>query len=939
MTFGMKATLGWDLYKVEKPESKSDIKLFGEVDGEMRWHPVYEAIFWSHHIINESISHLTRGNAYEYMDITDYVKRAAGPFAPGERYVVADEFSHLQEEARVHVFDDFFQHNKLFGPKAVKISDGYSILNVVTHEQMKRDTGRNMGNVYDGPIKNVNFHYDPVTDTRTYLKFAQFAISATTYRNDRFLREAQRAMIGEELGNLKAISVGESKKNWKAGGLDTFFEKLDRDFESGIAEIADFLRSEMGKPYHEKMIDYAVFRSGFKSGARKIHQFKTKDGGVASSFEDAVYPTDINGEDDIVRISNRTMRLQTVTYQDTIDPEKVIPTQLLYILGALPNNYEVISAINRALGNKVREHRGFIGDLNADFGNRKAYLNNIGRSRIAEKQYGGKYMALVQSMRIHPDVLREKHIQNFVSETNDFLKPTMPGANYIQSPSTMDIYIRKIKVMGKEIEQPYLFEDAIKLVEGSFQPGDNIPGFTMRKINPRTYKAKNGKDAVTRENVLANPDAYQYIKEELIAAFPYINKFGLYRDTPKGEATSMQQTLVEAFTIHDVDGQPINFYGFDRAQVAEALSAIDVRNAFLSLSSSQRKAIIGVASVKEFNAWMSDRTDVELVHRMAGYFESLNQALDSFLVRIPTANARDGSSSRLVAFIYDSANTVLVSPLKNLLDGTDFDIDAIQVYYRPMEIRKTITDKNGNKKDVVEVDPMQQTIFENIIKYYDDSQNAPMILDPNDLESFRKIAENSKTKFNIYASNPGGMVQSTVINQAGTNLVGHYANLMNFMLRLFTHYNAYQHGKMDKTLSGLENIKILDGSPEEVRERIIKAIQLTSKFINAATDNAKEGGLLGRLNVNESTTAVVHGMILSGLTEEEIFDELLNNQELIDASVSAMRSRIANNMFPTRIHSYLENPVLKKYAYMGEQLRRLGDIVALQQGIKADSAE
>lgn len=829
-------------------ETYRDKYIFNE-----QWHPLLETAFWTHHIFNESVSHITRGSVYHYADVTDYVKRASGLIAPGLLFNTHDPKSRMGTSARVLTIEDLTDSYPL--PEGqIKSTDGFSIINPVFRSAMRHDGGGIFGNVNDGALKTVNFNYNPASDELTYFKFAQFPITELDLRNSGFYQQATEMMLGD-LG--RHVEEGTDK---------SFFERLKENFDATIQDINKFLTTDEGVTMRGSMVDYIVFESSFKSGKRKVQQFQ------GNTFEDAVIDPGLNNEDNVIYVPNDTLRLQIITHQDTVESEKAVPTQLLYTITAGVQNKGISERLSRALTFFVDEA---IEKVQSESFNISNFL--IGRAL----QYGignrsGKMRNLLTSGQLPIDVADKEHIQNLVKFFNDSIKPTMPGQQYVQAPAVFNMYFN---AEG----QPYLPSDL-----GKNDDKEELGSYTLRSLDPMLYDSEG-----------------KVTPEEIIIPFHYAHTFGITRD----------MTLVQSMTIRATtkteEGfiDAYNLYGRTDQEIADILNDIDIQEVYDNLELSQQNVI----DVEGFD------TIIHIKKRLLSYYTNFNRSLEAFTVRIPTTGAASGGIARVVAFHNHADNTVFISSKKNLLDGSDYDIDALQVYFPAFE--KGVYAIKGEKQ-------MQNFIFESVQSFYRDPANKDAALSKIDISFLQERASKVEQR-DFHASHVGDMMELTRINQAGTVLVGHFANLQNFIFRFLsmeTEYKAMQAAGKSTDMFG-------DFGLFESKEKANEAIGFITMLVNAATDNAKEGGLLGKLNINEATSPVIAGMIFSGVPKEEIIDLLTTDEELIEAADTVYNST-SDNHRRRNMYDVLQNPRMKQYAYIGENLRRFGTIVSLQQEIK-----
>jgi len=220
-----------------------------------------------------------------------------------------------------------------------------------------------------------------------------------------------------------------------------------------------------------------------------------------------------------------------------------------------------------------------------------------------------------------------------------------------------------------------------------------------------------------------------------------------------------------------------------------------------------------------------------------------------------------------------------------------------------------------------------------------------------DIEGFKRFVKSGKSINNkvdnlrqtqFHPNTFSTFIKQATIQYAGKNLVGHMANILSF----------------SSAVKGLNNKNGIATSLKYVYSDDFNTQigQLISTLLQAATDNAKEDGLLGQLNINEYVTPFILGYIMNAKLEEgnndieeQLYDLLLNDQDLVTAInntyygstkmagkkrelASALRG-LSNESNKEKINKYLD------YIYVGEQVRSLGEIFKLISGLKNEPSE
>lgn len=402
----------------------------------------------------------------------------------------------------------------------------------------------------------------------------------------------------------------------------------------------------------------------------------------------------------------------------------------------------------------------------------------------------------------------------------------------------------------------------------------------------------------------------------------------------------------------------------------------------------------------------------DFVTAMAKYYYKLNKSLDVVLVAIPTNNPGTAGFGRIVVFKNSQGNTVEFDARSAEIHSKDFDFDNFHIFIRPEvskkkkrpefdKARQDIFDavesyyydiNNASsvlgkinldkakiavmtKQDIVNLKefadakdmiprPGISEIFEKNIELNDIStpeqyekylRTFEFVAGPKqqlgskeEVKGFKKFIKEQKS-INVTVNRQGQTLfhpntLSTFINQAtiqyaGKNLVGHMANILSF----------------SSAVKGLSNKNGISKALNYVYsdDNNSQTMQLISSLLQAATDNANEDGLLGKLNINEYVTPFILGYIMHAELQEgytdiemQLYDLLLNDKELVTAinetyygstkmygKKRQLSSAVNGISDPVKKQRYLD------YIYVGEQVRNLGEVFKLISGLKNEPSE
>jgi hypothetical protein len=811
------------------------------------WGDLSKIMFHNFMTFNESIGQLGRGSSSFYDGMTDNIKRAAGFVAPRSTFSISDEFRPTSKVVVLKDINGDKAHISQFtNEESVKAlhTDGDSKMNPVDYIRLERAAGGKIGSITKGSVKTVNFYYDSEANKLIYFKFAQYPLTFFDVRNSQYKQSMLKMMIGEENWNLHKDMI------------------LKDEWSFNVA------MKEMAKPENYNTSDhisYIVHPSSFKSGAHGIQSMETKDGSPVVTMDNAMIPYEVRNK--ALEIKNTSYGLQQITTQDVYNAKKTIATQLLYIVGVLPENKDIVQRINVAVNgfvdmqiNKLNsiqtkeELSQFVRDLNVKMLNRET----------------NKAKSLLRDSSIDGYAYSKKVYQSIVDEMNNFIRPDMPGQSYTHEAGSHKVYIDKEGI-------PYLSQDL-----GTEHDGIDIDGYITRRLNPALYYVKedNGsysyiKNRVDLENFVQSGRQLVYQPAEVAMPFNHKSEFGI----------GMKSTLMDVMRVGDAlnntnlydvrnrwdeNSKPIKM-SYDEYKAKLDTFFTDEKNVLNILKKFnpdvrrvlEKRANIDLNELKEYetekqNYSRNDELMKEVVlSEAAKYYDSLNRALDVMVIRIPTANGSSAFMGRITSFLNDSANTIITAAEKNILDGTDYDADQLQVFFRAI-------DGKGSVENIDEYKRNQNSIFDAIEDFYHNPASHTLILNKIDKQQIIDKAKQVLEKSTFYANEIYSSVHVGSINR--TNLQGHMALMQNVLSRMMSIPSDKKEVIFQKKMNLMHNDALI---PE--------TMDVSNTLIQAAVDNATLGGALNVINFNQATTGTIAGMLLYHPTSEPLLKSLFDN--------------------------------------------------------------
>lgn len=979
---------------------------------ETAWAPSLEALYFTYWYVNETMAHLTRGDATVFQNPSDYIKRGAGFIAPGTFFDVHNP-SGVGYNANVVVLEDIPGFNRFLGVEPggklgdALFTDGNSIMNPVWRELLKRSSGGPYGNVGNFANKTVVYGKDFARDNDIYFKFSQLPIDDTHFKSSRYYQELMRMMLGEYYPIFQAYYE-------ETGNLD--------DASALMADwvVADRNRDQNGILPRDKMVSYIVHPSSFKNGLTGVNSLAFEGDGPKSAFNVRV-PAFAKP----ITVPNKFMRLQQVNHGEGHARLRSFATQLFGVLGVMEHNLPYQQSFNEALTMKLNK---FVGETNQIFTEnplgvdrnsgsvtvtgtgtlastmlqRKQaldYLKKINLDVSSRSIKGTKFEKLLNDPSIVADVLGERFFSNFVSYFNDYLKPDVHGNISVQQSEKMAYYDNGNGAVYTANEL------------GFENDGVDSPSHKRRLLRPITYVNRDSRQAYEdRGTFMRDLDSGQDIVTvpgEVVGRFHYSKKFGIWtgasmhqvfgltngetlyesglqRALGEGatDALQMAAMMIEKSGAKTV-GELINSFNSEIlirrfnwwAKEHGTLAAKKL--GLLKKDDVNRDAVIEEATQALLNeapmvAGEQDVVFLPIVKKIAKYYYDLNNAMDMLIVRIPTTNASSASIVRLVNFS-ETGNSLFTSPEKNILDGSDYDHDELHVFYPALSGRSKVTQLNGRERN--DDAAIQNQMLDAVWNFYSDSRNNVLVLAPIKLDSLKEYADEVSDKTD--RNNPKVMntirhnIHATATNFAGVNLVGHFANQMLFTNKLLSQPLNEITATVHPALAMVVDPAYNPDRPVHIYAQVLDTI---SKFVNAAVDNAKESGLLGRLSISGPITNLMAGKILTstpegvlldvaeGITSAvETFGTEIEKQvlDMIQSPLVIESSRFVTESLSVKYNQRrrpiwtairmakekLKNGVTEQevqevmnYALIGEQLQRLGSLYKLTQGMKGEKA-
>lgn len=773
--------------------------------------PTLESYLYTWHIADHYLSQLTMGDTSQYKDISDVIKRSSGPFAQSWRPDTSSPYG-IGKFSNAVIIEDiagetYEQLETIFGQPGDNVeTDGLGIINPISLAIMKNSFGgEELGVIGKGMLKPVYFKPDMNTNTSVYFKYALLPITQQVLENSAIARETFRKMVTPEMYAM-----------WQSG--KTFDEIADYVVENNL---------------QRSMLMQAVFRSGNKTGNRGVQKFDSPEWATSVVVDNDFFGIQLNASQDVERTENMSG-----------------PSQLNATLGIGEHNSERVDTLNRlkaeiALDALAEMSKKYVVDGKFDSKKFEGYLREIGQKSAEKTGEITKFAEMLYDEKVDLNIptQRTKLVQMYMNRiTSDAISPRWNGVRMSQAPGFMfPIYV-------DEDGSPYLENDYKKYF------GEPQAETMTRSLQPmKFYKDEKYINEITsKEEFLSLMGTGEiFVKPgDVIVPFSYFEKFGLKEYIDADPSFS----LTDVFMLQLEDGNLVNL----RSMTDEQTEAL-IKMAFKSSKEEGEEETPEVAMSTFLQQKFTSAS------KAIAFMKDFREALKVVPDRIPTSSTSFGWVGEITGWINDNGNTVFTSAQKNILDGGDYDIDQLNIYFKFVDSKGKIA-VGGSKSGKI------NQMFDVILDYYNDPKNAEIFMKRLSLEKLEGQVEEikkSQTKFKGHQNDFGTNIYYYDNIKQGDSLIGIFANIVKTFSYL-SHVSSKTDGLSSK-------VQLNSNSLNSTGEYISNVLE---RFLNAAMDNVKES-ILGYLGATEDAGNIIGAAAIKGMDEIEIAN-LLKNDVVID---------------------------------------------------------
>lgn len=841
-----------------------------------------DAYYYTHTIINESIGNIMAGTTDFTSDDMEYIKRSMGYTAPTNeiRGNPDSETPNIGDNTRFALLQDIPGNNSLYGGESSNLkSDGRVLYPMFYQIALKNSAGGDLSFVSSGAVKTINHHYDMQTGKLHYMKCSEFAINYSEYEKQMgkevyriSLDHNVRIKVGNEIKTVNLYDkFKELYKSYKGATVAKegiySYSKYSREaaFNNANKDLLDFMwqqraydeaGADIGRVY-DHITHKVMFQSAVKLGVTGVnHWVRSQSTFGNASLDIFSYPA--TDQMIVQEVSNKNYGMQQNKLQSTQKQDKNLMSQMIKLLGVTEINSHVYKNIISSLNNIVEDRLQKVYGKDAVADKMNKYGNYITASVL--QTYNAKHLMLKRNNSKTFEQVKSDIITFMLKEIDKAIVPVVDGNIMVQQPT--DTYFTKINGVQQEVKiEPFRYF--------------NANGEMYANKNTLLQDIKDGKDITIG-------------LQEAVAPFSHQETFGLNDDSVLSDVFTVGSDSFY-FTSKDYrlttaeDGKqkltPYESYNDFKTRIKKSLVKYNnvnkdkaqgsVFDAFQYLKASDYHVKLKVlADVRKNTNKKSTNliTKEEVEEGLARYMWNLNEACNLYALRIPSNNASSGFPTRIVEFNNAMDNTILTSADKSLLDGSDFDIDELNVYFPTVDSYKNYEELNSGNK-------FKADIYNTITAYYGNPANSNFVLSSITTKNIKEIAAEYESDEH-YINTANYFFNNQELCLVSQKLVGHMVNIQTTTSEMVSNLLTVNDMKLSETEQQWVDSKKILSSPEYMSW----FLDVTTELVNAATDSVNLGNVLGALNITPYTSNIIAG-VLHNLHNKQVFDNFLFQQQ------------------------------------------------------------
>ena len=879
------------------PDTKSfgDYMIDRKADKQMPVNNLIDSYYYTHILVNESISNIMTSTTDYAKSDEDFIKRAMGYTAPTSPLQgdINNQKANIGNVTRFALLQDIPGKNELYGSEDEELQTNGRVLYPWFYGiALRNSAGKDTSFISSGAVKTINHTYDRKTGKLHYMKCSEFSINYSEYEKN-IGQEVYRisldhdVTIKNKVGGYEKINLFDVfKKMYSSQRNNVYsqegkvvgnrysrqdaFDRANKQFLKYIwnTKVYDEKGNELGRAYNS-IVHKVIFQSSLKLGQTGVNHWVRTDNTIDGTPTDRyLYPA--TSQIVVQEISNDNYGLQQNKIQSTQKQDKAIMSQLVKILGVTPNNTHIYKSIIKSLNEITIDKLSKI--YTGDELEKKIDKYSKSITETVLKTYDARALMHKNNNAKTFEQVKADVITYMLKEVDKAIKPIIDGNIMVQQPT--ETYFTK--------------------VDGKIQE-KKLNSFRYYNADGQLYTDKKQLklDVLTNKNV-------QVGLQEAICAFPHQAEFGLDDESILSDVFSIASNSFyfgsTDYIIKEGKMQPKMSYDDFKKAIKGAVKSHTDKNGLLT-DGNIKENIYKILSCCDYNVKVKvakeilhkarikkDKTIVgkqetkyndisidTLVDTLSLYMWNLNEACNLYALRIPTNNASSGFPTRIVEFNNVMDNTILTSPDKSILDGSDYDIDELNVYYPKIYFNRKIEEMTGVSKS-------KSDFFNAIFSYYGDTRNVDFILSSITTKNIKNITSDMDKSEHII-NTPNYFFANQELNLIAQNLVGHMVNIQMTTSEMVSNILS-----IDRSILNKEELEWVNSKDILISDNYIKwFLDVTTELVNAATDSMNIGNALALLGITPYTSNVVAGVIMN-MYDQRFLNAILEAKTAEDES-------------------------------------------------------
>ena len=671
----------------------------------------------------------------QHQDQSKFAKYSAQPLSPGHVGAI-NNTDGLHDKLNVVLVSNYGKfvdnesipllHQNHQSKNSADSTDGIHTVNVNLYEFLKTSYGQlnqiipSIGNM----IKDFVSDTDLKTDMSATLKMAGYIPDYMLVYNSEAEYKRQYAMNSID----KPVTINANEYKEIAELLGDGYQ-FDNYFKLRIDLTAAHYASQLNKK-----ISGASMNNSFEFVGKYVHQAIVKNNHFDTLRHLMVYPGAVkvggmnmqldpeympvgSSVNTSFTVNSKNYRIQLNTVQNT-ENEYIKNSQQIVNSISATGDFKNADIIKTSLKNIIditldqynQQIERFVSNVEIAPNRRKSLINEFLKQLALRKVRNTNDMTQLQAYLQNPNInieipsIRNKVFEYLVSDLNNKLGVRLRGVRANQSRQMHDIWrFDGMALTRHGIRQRFGFDPQA-------MTSDELLAFGITKdavgLRNYTYYDENGVKVDKRENA----NNIKYAKAaEVIMAHSELSNFGLNDGV----------TMAEIFILQTDDGKYINIknklYGLNpqnnaSENIRKLLSSgqIGLNNLSIivnALNTSINNKIKNLTNYINSTSGASENAGIlEEINNQISYLEQVKDAIASNNVdavsnmivkwyeefeksiyvtgvRVPATGTNSGHYAEIVEFAPSNVSTIFITSEKNIIDGSDFDIDQLSVYF------------------------------------------------------------------------------------------------------------------------------------------------------------------------------------------------------------------------------------------------------------------